>query len=103
MDLLSGFMKVSNEKKPKTWDSEIQKEYKLSDSELRVLKKVCTGQPHKDTAKQLNLGETTIKYHLTHIFKKLDVKSRSQLAVTVHDFKLLISETNKTITNGENI
>lgn len=53
----------------------------LSSREAEVAALVSTGKPNKEVALQLFVTEKTVKFHLTNIYKKLGVKSRSQLIV----------------------
>src|SRR5690606_23069462 len=55
---------------------------KLSSRELDVLKLVAEGQSNKEIALQLHVSLATVKTHLIHIFRKLDVNDRTA-AVTV--------------------
>lgn len=55
------------------WDS-------LSKSELRVVELVCEGLTNPQIAEQLYLSRRTVQSHLYSIFKKLGVKSRTELA-----------------------
>jgi DNA-binding CsgD family transcriptional regulator len=42
---------------------------------------VAEGKNNKLIADQCNISERTVKSHLTHIFKKLDIKDRVSLVV----------------------
>lgn len=42
---------------------------------------VVQGKTNKEVASALNITETTVKNHLTNIFRKLKVKNRAQAAV----------------------
>jgi len=53
----------------------------LSPQEKRIAREVSRGLMNKEIADQLRLSEKTVKNHLTHIFSKLDISRRSQLAV----------------------
>jgi DNA-binding NarL/FixJ family response regulator len=50
----------------------------LTPQQLKVLMKVCEAKLNKQIAFELNVTETTIKAHITLIFKKLHVHSRTQ-------------------------
>jgi DNA-binding NarL/FixJ family response regulator len=54
----------------------------LSARELEVLGLVARGRSNKDIARELWIGEATVKSHLVHIYQKLDVEDRTS-AVTV--------------------
>jgi len=53
----------------------------LSERETEILKLVARGMSNKDIADKLLLSERTIKAHLTNIFNKLNVASRSEAIV----------------------
>ena len=53
----------------------------LSEREKAVALAVVRGESNKEIARQLNLAERTIKAHLTHVFEKLNVRDRLQLAL----------------------
>lgn len=54
----------------------------LSDREREVLALLVEGEPNARIAEQLYITVATVKAHLTSIFEKLGVKSRSQAIVT---------------------
>jgi NarL family two-component system response regulator LiaR len=53
----------------------------LSDRELEVLKLTAKGMSNKDIAKELFLTVRTVKAHLSSIFNKMDVASRTEAIV----------------------
>lgn len=53
----------------------------LSQRESEVAELVTQGLSNKEIADRLFVTEKTIKFHLTNIYKKMQVKSRSQLIV----------------------
>jgi len=53
----------------------------LSERESEVLKLVTSGMSNKEIAEKLFLSQRTIKAHLTNIFNKLNVASRSEAIV----------------------
>ena len=55
-----------------------QLKFGLSQRELQILALLPTDEPLSALAKSLFISESTLKTHLTHIYKKLDVKSRLQ-------------------------
>ncbi|MGN6227437.1 MAG: response regulator transcription factor [Dyella sp.] len=50
----------------------------LTGRELEVLTLLARGCSNKDIARQLLIGETTVKSHLRSIFTKLQVLSRTE-------------------------
>jgi DNA-binding CsgD family transcriptional regulator/tetratricopeptide (TPR) repeat protein len=55
----------------------------LTDQELQVARLVAGGMSNREAAAQLYLSPKTIEYHLAHIFAKLGIKTRYQLATLV--------------------
>jgi len=53
----------------------------LSNRESEVAELVTKGLSNKEVANQLLVAEKTVKFHLTNIYKKMNVKSRGQLIV----------------------
>jgi len=52
----------------------------LTPSEQRVVELVAAGLPNKEIAARLFVSVATVKTHLIHVFGKLDVKTRAELA-----------------------
>lgn len=53
----------------------------LSPRELETLRHVARGASNKEIARALDIAETTVKVHVQHILRKLDLSSRVQAAV----------------------
>jgi two-component system nitrate/nitrite response regulator NarL len=53
----------------------------LSPRELDILRGIAHGDSNKQIARDLGIAETTVKIHVQHILRKLDVSSRVQVAV----------------------
>jgi len=56
----------------------------LSPRELDVASMVGIGEQNKLISSHLSISEKTVKGHLTNIFKKLGLSSRTQLALFMH-------------------
>jgi DNA-binding NarL/FixJ family response regulator len=54
----------------------------LSPREMEILEHVVRGMINKEIAKKLGISQQTVKNHMTSILKKLNVKDRTQAAVT---------------------
>ena len=53
----------------------------LTGQEMKVVEAVGHGFANKQIGRRLNLSENTVKVHLQHIMKKLNMRNRTQLAV----------------------
>ena len=53
----------------------------LSTREMEILKLIARGDSNKLIARALDIAETTVKVHVQHIFRKLQLSSRVQVAV----------------------
>jgi DNA-binding NarL/FixJ family response regulator len=61
----------------------------LSERELSILKALAEGLSNKQIAKQLWLAEQTVKFHLTNIYRKLDVSSRTEAVRSAYEHGLV--------------
>lgn len=72
----------------------------LSNREAEVAELVSKGLSNKEVANQLFVTEKTVKFHLTNIYKKMNVKSRAQLIVwCLPHLGFVESETSRENTN----
>lgn len=55
----------------------------LSAREMEVLNLISMGQSNREIGKNLFISERTVKNHLSSIFKKIDVKDRTQAAIFI--------------------
>ena len=53
----------------------------LTEREREVLVEIGGGYPNADIARRLHMSEATVKSHVTHLFDKLAVTNRVQLAI----------------------
>jgi DNA-binding NarL/FixJ family response regulator len=65
----------------------------LSDRETEVLKLVAQGKANKEIARDLTLGESTVKSHVSAILVKLGVQSRTQAVIYAAQNGLVTLET----------
>lgn len=56
----------------------------LAPRELEVLQHLSAGQRNKSIAAALNISENTVKFHVRNLFKKLDVRSRTEAIALAH-------------------
>lgn len=61
----------------------------LSPRELDILRGIAHGASNKQIARQHGIAETTVKIHVQHILRKLDVSSRVHAAVIATEHGLL--------------
>jgi LuxR family maltose regulon positive regulatory protein len=62
----------------------------LSERELEVLQHVARGLSNQETADKLFLSAGTVKRHMSNIYQKLDVHSRTQALERARSLKVLI-------------
>ena len=76
--VLSGLLvhAMRQESKPKTPD-----EAGLTEQERKILERIAAGKSNKIIARELNIAEGTVKVHVKHLLKKLNLKSRVEAAV----------------------
>jgi len=55
-----------------------QADYQLTPHETRLLRMLVEGHSYKTAAAQLNVSVNTIKFHLRHIYDKLQVHTKSE-------------------------
>ncbi|HWN23089.1 MAG TPA: LuxR C-terminal-related transcriptional regulator, partial [Gaiellaceae bacterium] len=56
----------------------------LTAAEQRVAALVAEGRTNREVAAALFLGERTVETHLSHVYAKLGIRSRTELARTLH-------------------
>jgi DNA-binding NarL/FixJ family response regulator len=57
---------------------------RLSTREREVFRYAAAGLGNKEVANRLAISEATVKVHLTHIFQKLGLRGRGELAAAFH-------------------
>jgi DNA-binding NarL/FixJ family response regulator len=61
----------------------------LTEHEIQVLRLVALGLTNKEIACKLVIKERTVEYHLSEIFRRLDVTSRTTAAMIAQKLRLL--------------
>jgi DNA-binding CsgD family transcriptional regulator len=75
----------------------------LSNREAEVAELVTKGLSNKEVANQLFVTEKTVKFHLTNIYKKMNVKSRAQLIVWCLPHLGFVENNERQIDNSNNM
>jgi two-component system nitrate/nitrite response regulator NarL len=65
------------------------KKFRLTRREMDIVSAVAAGESNKGIAERLSLSEDTVKHHVSHVFDKLGVYSRLELAVFAINHKLV--------------
>jgi DNA-binding NarL/FixJ family response regulator len=68
-----------------------QREWGLSVREIEILRALAAGDSNKQMAEKLWLSAHTIKYHLTNIYRKLEVSGRTEAVHLAYEHGLIDS------------
>jgi DNA-binding NarL/FixJ family response regulator len=63
----------------------------ITESELRVLRALAQGKSNKQIAADLFITEQTVKFHLTNIYRKLDVSNRTEATRFAYQHGLVVN------------
>ena len=66
-----------------------QPDWDLTPRETEILRALAEGQSNKQMAQQFWLSEQTIKYHLTNVYRKLAVSSRTEAVRKAYEHGLI--------------
>ncbi len=61
----------------------------LSPRERDILRSIAQGASNKEIARELGIAETTVKIHVQHVLRKLDVSTRVHAAVIATEIGLI--------------
>jgi DNA-binding NarL/FixJ family response regulator len=64
----------------------------LTAREREIFRLIANGYSNTEIAKELYIGETTVKTHVTHIFQKLDLRDRVQAVVLAYRSGILTAD-----------
>ncbi|MCR5503581.1 MAG: response regulator transcription factor [Lachnospiraceae bacterium] len=70
----------------------------FTDREADVLKELVSGASNKEIAQKLNMGESTVKMHITNMLQKSGYHSRLELALMARHYGIAINEKDPTVT-----
>ena len=62
---------------------------RLTEREREILTDIIDGRSNREIAQRLHLALQTIKWYTSHIYNKLGIESRPQLAIWLMDHGLL--------------
>ena len=61
----------------------------LTERETQVLTQVALGRSNTEISRELSIGETTVKTHVSRVLAKLNLTSRSQAVVLAYETGLV--------------
>jgi DNA-binding CsgD family transcriptional regulator len=65
-------------------------ENRITKRQIDVCVEVLKAKPNKEIAKILGISEKCVKQYLTSVYKKFNLRSRSELICFLHDKKELV-------------
>ena len=76
---------VTKDQNPPAAAAEVQALEKLTGTEMRILKLLDLGLSNQEIAERLGITVGTAKWHLHHLFEKLQVPSRAKAAALARE------------------
>lgn len=70
---------------------ELQQNYSLTERELQVLKFIAEGYSNHEISEELFVSVSTVKYHVSNLYYKLEIKSRGQAVKLMHQYTSAIT------------
>lgn len=65
--------------------SEVSHDYNLTPREKEIMKGIVDGYTYREIARDCNIASSTVKKHILHIYRKLNVKSKVEFIKKVMD------------------
>lgn len=86
---ITGLAEPAGAASPREREAEILARLReLTPQQYKVLTLICEGKLNKQIAYELDIVETTVKAHITSIFKKLSIHNRTQAVLIMQKLKL---------------
>jgi DNA-binding NarL/FixJ family response regulator len=76
---------------PEADESSVARSAGLTEREIAILSAVARGLSNQAIGKELWVTEQTVKFHLTNIYRKLDVANRTEAARYAYQHGLVVS------------
>lgn len=67
-------------------------ERNLTPRQRQVVTEMCKGKANKEIARALGMAESTVKLHLTEIFKTIGVRTRYQAIIKASNFAVTTAD-----------
>lgn len=83
--------RLSKDPIPTEIEPDMKRIAQLSDREMQIIQMIGLGLKNKQIAIRLCISDTTVRHHMTSIFRKLEVSDRLELLVYGHRFGLINS------------
>lgn len=75
---------LATRSRPRSLERALVADFGLTEREIEVVRRVAAGARNEEIARALFVSLPTVKTHLQHVFDKLNVRSRTELAARVH-------------------
>jgi DNA-binding NarL/FixJ family response regulator len=92
--VITQFTRIPRPTPPKGFDE-------LTAREQDIFRLVAGGLSNAEIARELTIGETTVKTHVTHILQKLDLRDRVQAVVLAHETGILQADAGRPASRDE--
>ena len=73
----------------------------LSERELEILRLITHGLSNGEIAQELYISDTTVKTHVTHILRKLDLRDRVQAVVLAYQTGIFEADARRPVSRDE--
>jgi two-component system, NarL family, nitrate/nitrite response regulator NarL len=78
---IAGLLQLLSNSASASSNGPLENSFHLTPRELQIISALIEGESNKGIGKKFGLSEDTVKHHLTHIFDKLGVGNRLELAL----------------------